>query len=190
MSERLSTSHGDDPAKGFLNWFEASRRSGVANLFHESVRRGASSPKDVVADVEAVVRRRAVASATWARQSPGARADADRDDFILRMIREHRPEALAYAQHVYDWELLPQPERDRQKEERAGYYRVEFMRTKPVTEKQIKFLKALGYTGPEPADRAEASRLIDEFKQAIDERVDTLDAELDRQLAAGPEAQQ
>ena len=37
--------------------------------------------------------------------------------------------------------------------------------TEPVTDKQLAYLKALGYEGNEPTTKAEASRLITEYKE-------------------------
>jgi hypothetical protein len=41
------------------------------------------------------------------------------------------------------------------------------MAEQPPTEKQLRYLTSLGYRGPEPANRLEASRLIDELVKGV-----------------------
>jgi hypothetical protein len=73
--------------------------------------------------------------------------------------------ACAYAQAVIDYERLPYDARQRVKAERATPYVQEAMRGKPVSERQTAFLRALGYAGIPPQDRATASALIDHLQR-------------------------
>jgi hypothetical protein len=162
MAEKISTSHAGEAAKGFLDYWEPRRRSGVANWFHESVRAGASTAEEVLRRVDETARQRMISAVVWGSQSPEAKAAAALRDEVRRLFREHRPEAMAYAESVIEWERLPQDERDRRKDERGAYYRIEWMRSKPPSEKQISYLRFLGYSGPTPQDCAEASELIEQ----------------------------
>ena len=62
---------------------------------------------------------------------------------------------------MWEREQLPRAEREALKREKAKAFVLEAMRGKPVTDKQLYLLRARGYTGPRPADRARASTLID-----------------------------
>ena len=75
-------------------------------------------------------------------------------------------EAYAYAQSVLDWESLPWAERERQKQERGRHFQQQYMAQLPVTPQQQAFLRTLGHTGEPPANRAEASTLIDRLLSA------------------------
>jgi hypothetical protein len=87
---------------------------------------------------------------------------AQREHFhaVLEALQSDRVGALALAQDVINYEHMPYEARQRIKAERAAPYVQEAMRGKPVTEKQTAYLRALGYTGAPPGDRASASVLI------------------------------
>jgi hypothetical protein len=70
-------------------------------------------------------------------------------------------EAYVYAQSVLDWEALPRAERERQKQERGRHFQQQHMAQLPVTPQQHAVLRTLGHTGELPANRADASTLID-----------------------------
>jgi hypothetical protein len=140
-----------DP-RAFLKHFESGRRSAVANWFHFAVRAGASTPGDV---------RLAVWRTVQDRLQWGNETDAP---WVLQALDTDPAGALAYAAHVLAYERLPDEARQRVKAERAVHFLKEAMRAKPVTEKQRLYLQALGYTGEAPADRAAASRMIDELR--------------------------
>jgi hypothetical protein len=111
----------------------------------------------VVHQVQETVRRRL----QWA----GTDTDTVHMQAVLEALQIDRPGALIYAGSVIDYERLPYDERQRVKAARAIPYLHEVMRGKPVTEKQAACLRAMGYTGPSPADRADASALIDTLKR-------------------------
>jgi len=58
---------------------------------------------------------------------------------------------------------LPLLERQRIKAERSETAIERWMAEQPPTEKQLRYLHNLGYRGPTPANRLEASKLIDGF---------------------------
>jgi hypothetical protein len=141
-----------DP-RAWLEHFPANRRSTIANWFHYAVRGGATTPNAVVHQVQQTVQHRL----QWARDAVA--------ETHLHTVREalqtERAGALAYAASVIAYEQLPYDARQRVKAARATSYLQEAMRGKPVTEKQTVLLRLLGYTGPQPEDRAAASALID-----------------------------
>jgi hypothetical protein len=84
---------------------------------------------------------------------------------VLDTLRATQQEALTYAQHVIDYEHLPYEARQRVKAERAVHYLHEAMCGKAVTLAQLTYLRALGYRGTTPPNRAEASTLLEALKQ-------------------------
>jgi hypothetical protein len=80
---------------------------------------------------------------------------------VWQALQTAPQEAYAYAQSVLDWEHLPHAERERQKQERGRHFQQQYMAQLPVTPQQQAFLQRLGYAGEPPANRAEASTLID-----------------------------
>src|SRR5713226_2072800 len=139
-----------DP-RAWLEHFPAARRSGVSNQFHCAVRGGATTPATVLHKVQQTVQRRL----QWVTPY----TDVAHLQTVLTALQEARAGALAYAQSVLDYEHLPYEARQRVKAERASLYLQEAMRGKPVTDKQSAYLRTLGYTGPQPEDRAAASAL-------------------------------
>ena len=156
QSESSHYEHTTDP-RAFLEHFLAPRRSVTANWFHDAVRGGATTPATVLHQVHQTVQRRL----HWA--SP--QTDVAHLQTVLTALQEDRDGALAHAQSVIDYERLPYEARQRMKAERANPYLQEAMGGKPVTERQTAFLRALGYAGPQPQDRATASALIDRLKR-------------------------
>jgi hypothetical protein len=131
-------------------------RSAVANWFHYSVRSGVPVPAGVLVAVEATVQRRLA----W-------RKDLDDDwlHLVLARLHDDRRGAMVYAQSVINYEALPREQQQRIKAERSIAYLKDAMRGKDVTPAQLAYLRALGYLGPTPVDRAEASQLIDDLLQ-------------------------
>jgi hypothetical protein len=145
----------DDPRRAFLERFPEARRSTVANLFLNAVRRGAG-------DVEAVLQ--AVAETAIARRLVAEKygnADAlDKAREIADGLASHPDEAAAFAEWALAWEAMPAGERQAIKEERAQQGVRHWMVTQPSTERQTAFLARLGWRGP-VGDRRQASDLID-----------------------------
>jgi hypothetical protein len=141
-----------DP-RAWLEHFPASKRSAVANWHHFAVRGGAHTPAQVSRQVVRTVQQR-LASAP----DPETTTHLTR---VLEVLRTEQAGALAYAQHVLDYEALPDDARQRVKAERAIHYRRETMVGKLATPAQLAFLHALGDSGPPPANRAEAHARID-----------------------------
>ena len=154
-----SESHCDEHAAEPRAWLEhipTPRRSGVANCFHGAVRGGHRTPDAVVHQVQQTMQRRL--------QWTSAPTETAYLQAVLDALQTDRAGALAYAQSVIDYEHLPYETRQRLKAARTTPYLQEAMRGQPVSEKQVAYLRALGYTGPCPEDRAAASALIDRLK--------------------------
>lgn len=141
----------------WLEQFPAPRRSAIANWYHHAVRNGACAPAAVVHQVQQTLQRRL----QWAREP----TDTAHPHTVLKALQADHAGALAYAASVIAYECMPADARQQVKAERAVPYLQEAMRGQPVTEKQAAYLRALGYTGPHPEDRAAASALIDRFKR-------------------------
>jgi hypothetical protein len=145
-----------DP-RAWLERFPPARRSAIANWYHDAVRNGASTPAAVVQQVRQTVQRHL----QWASAHP----EEAHLHAVLESLQTDSARALAYAAAVITYEQMPYEARQRVKAERAVPYVQEAMRGQAVTEKQAAYLRALGYVGTLPADRAEASRLIDHWKR-------------------------
>lgn len=141
------------PGRAWLEQWPAARRAGLATLFCEAVRAGNKTPARVVAHVEQAVCRRLQWSTGQDRRV--------HFHHVFAALTADRPGALAYAASVMAWEALPDDVRQAAKQERAVHYQRHYMTTQPATEKQLSYLQSLGYPGAAPANRAEASTLID-----------------------------
>jgi hypothetical protein len=147
----------EEAGKRFLERFPASVRGSLGGLFHHCVRTGAATPEEVV--------RRVAADAAAAAQAPYA--DPSRREnlrLLLAGLRDDPGAAAAYASWCLWWDTLPKDERQARKQDRAEAGRRSWMEQQEPTAAQIKYLAGLGHQGP-VANRAEASRLIDELRQ-------------------------
>ena len=132
----------------YLSYFPPEQRSTAANNMLEAVRAGCSEPHQVVGYALETACRRCHLEAAQ----------------TLRLLSELDFEALlAGARWALWWESLPLLERQRIKGERAEIAIERWMAEQPPTEKQLRYLHNLGYRGPTPANRLEASKLIDGF---------------------------
>jgi hypothetical protein len=124
-------------------------------MFFKVVRASATTPAAVLAGVAQDIGRRGAWEYDVVRQAEYRQ--------ILAAIEEDRPGSVAFAESVLAREALPAEERARQKEIRTRQYQQAYMATQPPTAAQLAFLDQLGHRGPTPANRAEASELIDQF---------------------------
>ena len=132
----------------YLSYFPHNQRSTANNFLLEAIRAGCNEPNQVVGYALETARRR--------RHLEAAQT--------LLLLSHLDPEALvAGARWALWWESLPPEEKRRFREGRAEEAIARWMAEQPPTEKQLRYLTSLGYRGPEPANRLEASRLIDEL---------------------------
>src|SRR5262249_1983650 len=127
----------------------------ISNLFHYSVRAGATTPSLVIHAVQVALHRRLQST------TPPHNATDETLHAVWQALQTAPHEAYAYAQSVLDWESLSRTERVRQKQERGRHFQQQYMAQLSVTSQQQAFLQRLGYTGEPPANRAAASKLID-----------------------------
>ncbi|RIH88845.1 hypothetical protein [Calidithermus roseus] len=133
----------------FLSYFPPEYRSTAANCLLTAVRQGCADPNQVVGYALETARRRM----RWGSEA----------FHTLVWLAEFDPEALlAGARWALWWESLPFAERQRIKRERSEEAVTRWMETQPPTEKQLSYLRVLGYTD-EVANRLEASRLVDGY---------------------------
>ena len=142
----------------FLDSFPPARRSYVANTFLHAVRAGARTPEQVLAAVEAELRAVHIRAQRW-----GGVDTIDRTKDIYAALNEHHDDALAFAAWAISWEALPPAERERQKQAKGEAHRRAWMEQQPATEKQVAYVRALGFTG-EVTSKAHASQLIDQLR--------------------------
>ena len=134
--------------RDFLNHFEPRQRGHIANIFLAPVRQGVIEPHRIVSAVRHELLQQAVKCKRW-----GNVETVQRNEHIVTMIDTHFDEAVDYARWAIWWESLSYPEKQRIKAER-------WMAQQPATEKQTKYLRALGYHG-EIESKLQASELID-----------------------------
>lgn len=137
----------------FLAHFPPEQRSTAANNLLEAVRAGCSEPHQVVG---------------FALEKARQRSDLEAAQTLL-LLSHLDPEALlAGARWALWWESLPPAEKHRVRAEREDEAITQWRAKQPPTARQLRYLHNLGYRGPEPANRLEASRLIDGFMKGGD----------------------
>ncbi|GEM83622.1 hypothetical protein [Meiothermus hypogaeus] len=136
----------------FLSHFPPEQRSTAANNLLEAVRAGCSEPHQVVG---------------YALEKAARRYHLEAAQTLLLLPELDFEALLAGARWALWWESLPPAEKRRIREERAEPAIERWMAEQPPTEKQLRYLASLGYRGPTPANRHEASRLIDELVKGV-----------------------
>lgn len=143
-------------SKTLLDHFGHALRSTVANLYLHPIREGrAGEPRAVHAAVVRTLHERR----EQARRG-GWRESFELADAILDTITRYEEDALAYAAWALEWEALPPEERRRQKGERSAQHMAAVMDRQAPTEKQVAFIRKMGFTNPIPS-KAFASSVID-----------------------------
>jgi len=138
----------------FLNAWSPARRSLIVNQFCNAVRAGAFTVNQILEMVGAE------ANEYWFQNGDGGeRGQAQR--LLLKLIDE--PETRKFAEFILRREGLPDEEKRRLKEAAGDRYRRDYMEKQPPTEKQLGYLRSLGYLHT-PTNRLEASDLIEKHK--------------------------
>jgi len=135
-----------DSRRKFLEYFAPEKRSTVANNFLWIIRKGITDPDLVVTEVY-----------------EKARKDRDKH-YISDTIFAYLSEAFKFVSYLIDWEKLPEEEKRYYKNIQAKKAVKAYMAKELPTEKQLQYLRALGYTGPAPESKADASELISTIK--------------------------
>ncbi|HPZ09021.1 MAG TPA: hypothetical protein PL110_12960 [Candidatus Eremiobacteraeota bacterium] len=136
----------NDSRRKFLEYFEPSKRSTVANTFLSPIRKGVTDPDLIITEVYEKARR-----------------DKEKH-YISDTIFSYLSEAFKYVSYLHDWEHLPDSEKQYYKNIQAKKAVKAYMAKEAPTEKQLSYLKVLGYTGPAPETKADASELISTIK--------------------------
>jgi hypothetical protein len=147
----ILTTPSPDPPTWLSQWPQRQRGS-LVQLFYTAVRTGRTDPATIVAHGEVEVR----LQLDWATDP----AKREVLQAVLDGLQYDPVYVLDYAAHVLAREQLPAAEKGAAKREQAKTFVLEAMRGKSITEKQRGLLRAKGYVGPVPRDRAEASQVI------------------------------
>jgi hypothetical protein len=149
------------PPRPLLPSVPVAQREPVMNVFLDQVRiAGVTAPDQIVRRALAILRQTFERRSAWTPEynlDPLARA-------ILAIV-SHPGEALALARQAVAHDQLPPERKAGRKTERAKQVREAYMAGDPLTDKQLNYLKALGYTGS-VASKLEASRRIDALLHA------------------------
>lgn len=127
-------------------------RGWLLNLFNLAVRDGAKKPSQIIF---AVLKR---VDKYLSDPYLSLERAALLDDFKKRL---ETMEAFEYANYVLNYEQLPAAEKLGIKEQRANEAKNSYLGQQPATEKQINYLRKLGYKG-EIESKRHASLLIDQ----------------------------
>jgi len=148
-----------EDGRALLERFPSNRRSYISNTFLYAVRSGARTPGKVLTDVEHELSETAKRSRRW-----GFTDTIERTESIYSILNEFHDEALAFAAWAIRWEALPPAERERQKRAKGEVHRQAYMEQQPATDKQVAYIRSLGYQGP-VTSKAHASSLIEQLKR-------------------------
>jgi hypothetical protein len=136
----------------FLSHFPHNQRATATNFLLQAIRAGCNEPNQVVGYALETACRRCHLEAAQ----------------TLRLLSELDFEALlAGARWALWWESLSPEEKQQLREGRAEEAIERWMEQNPPTDRQLAYLNRLGYRGPTPANRLEASRLIDELVKGV-----------------------
>lgn len=141
----------DMPDRRFQAHFEPRQRGHIANAFLSPVRNGETEPHRVVSAVRHDLLAQAVKWKRWGNYPEGRK----RNEQIVSLIDAYFDEAVDLARYYLWWEGLSEPEKRHMKAER-------WMAQQLPTEKQVKYLRSLGYTG-QIESKLQASELIDKL---------------------------
>jgi len=136
--------------RDFLNHFEVRQRGHIAHIFLEPVRAGLTDPRAIIEAVIEGLQEQSERCRWW-----GNDQTVERNDQIKKTIHAHPAEAVDFARWAIWWESLSDPEKRRIRAER-------WMSTQLATDKQVKYLRALDYTG-DIESKLQASELIDKL---------------------------
>jgi hypothetical protein len=149
-----------DARDTFLAHFPQNKRGTLANWFLEPIReRRATTPRAVLMSVLDMLRRRL--SKDWVSEQSSSDAT-----HTIAVCSAHEAEALAFAAYYLSYAQLPDDERNAIKQSQREEYKAVWMAEHPPTEKQLDYLRGLGYTGDTPTSRQAASEAIDRLVSA------------------------
>lgn len=138
----------------YFAFLPANERGWLLNLFNQAYRKGNNHPSKIINHVQT--------SITKYLSHPNLPRDKAKvlTAFLEALVT---PEAIEYAEHVIRYEQLSPLERAQLKEAKQQQHKQEFLDKQLPTNKQLNYIKALGYQGQTPVNKAEASTLIDKL---------------------------
>ncbi|MCZ6680295.1 MAG: hypothetical protein O7E52_23950, partial [Candidatus Poribacteria bacterium] len=148
----------DDDQRRLLSRFEPRRRGHLANLFLSPVRQVISSVEQVVDSVRAELQQAIARNRRYRNFST-----VQRKQEYLTLLESHPEEAIDFALWAVWYENLSDEERTARKAEQGKLYRRQWMDTQPATDKQVSYLRHLGWTG-EVKSKLHASELIERIR--------------------------
>ena len=147
-----------DSSREFLELFPQNQRSLTANMFCSAVRLGARTVDAVLAAVRADVESRLRSARRYGDGARIRQFSAFRD-----YLDTESASARAYARWTLGWESLSIAQKDEIKTQRGAEHRQRWMQSQPPTDRQIAYLRALGWTA-DVSSKAKASELIDRLR--------------------------
>jgi hypothetical protein len=147
----------DESATAFLARFPSLQRGPLGNLFYSVVRQGVTDPDEIV--------RRVLSDAE--RQIRTPYVPEEKKEVLRTMataLLYDRASVDAFIRYVLHRENLSLEDRQKLKAAKGQEHVRRHMEGLPPTEAQLRFLTSLGYDGPLPKNRLEASDLISQLK--------------------------
>ena len=150
----------DDPRRNILEHLPERERSLFANQFHYAIRAGAPTVEAVKARVE-----REYLHREEQHQKFRDTIRAEQARRALSVLVGCPGEVADFIAWCFEYEALPRDQRKRLKDSRGEQHRRVYLDQQPPTEAQIRYCRALGWTGLVES-KADASRIIDSLKAA------------------------
>ena len=147
----------NDDRKRFLEYFELRERSLVSNLILYQIRDGVSDATQVLRGVRTGLHKQTARYRQYNQQN-----FVRRNQKILNTLSVHPDDALALVEWAFWWERLSPEEKQAIRQEASETYRRQHMDSQPPTERQIKYLRSLGWPG-EIESKLDASEKIDKL---------------------------
>jgi hypothetical protein len=143
----------------FLAYFSDSEKIAVPQFFLGAVRKAYPERRTAQAIVYAVKAHLYGQLAAWDEGSTARR------NLRVLAVMDTEPEiTLSYADWCCRYQAAPDWQREAWKREKGAGYARDVMENRPPSVRQLDYLMALGYTGPEPGTMLAAHDLIDVLK--------------------------
>lgn len=126
----------------FLQLFPDNMKSHITNTFLQVIRAGAKSLDVVKSDVIT----KALDRCETAQQYNDEK-NIEKFRLLLQVLEKYPEETEGFILHCLAWESLPHEVKEVNKKQKADSYRQRWLSTQPATEKQIAYLRKLGWAG-------------------------------------------
>ncbi len=130
-------------SRDFAAHFDATTEIPLVNtIFLAAIRGGSSTVDDVYTAVEISVREQLREAAQHRNKERHAKLDN-----MIYYFEHYPEEACQYAEYYLWWETLSKEEKDKEREPTRIGAIADHQRQQPASEKQITYLRSLGYSG-------------------------------------------